>query len=39
VSDYIIRVEMVVNQLKRNGEEMSESRVVEKILMFLINYF
>jgi gag-polypeptide of LTR copia-type len=32
VSDYITRVEMMVNQLKRNDEEMSESRVVEKIL-------
>jgi gag-polypeptide of LTR copia-type len=32
VSDYITRVEMMVNQLKRNGEETSESRVVEKIL-------
>jgi gag-polypeptide of LTR copia-type len=39
VSDYIIRVEMMVNQLKRNGAEMSESRVVEKILRSLINDF
>jgi gag-polypeptide of LTR copia-type len=30
---------MVVNQLKRNGEEMSESRVLEKILRFLTNDF
>jgi gag-polypeptide of LTR copia-type len=37
VSDYITRVEMVVNQLKKNDEEMSESRVVEKILRSLIN--
>jgi gag-polypeptide of LTR copia-type/Domain of unknown function (DUF4219) len=39
VSDYITRVEMMVNQLKRNGEEMSESRVVEKILRSLFNNF
>jgi gag-polypeptide of LTR copia-type len=39
VSDYITRVEMMVNQLKRNDEEMSESRVVEKILRSLINNF
>jgi gag-polypeptide of LTR copia-type len=39
VSNYITRVGMVVNQLKRNGEEMSESRVVEKILRSLINNF
>jgi gag-polypeptide of LTR copia-type len=39
VSDYITRVEMMVNQLKRNGEETSESRVVEKILKSLTNDF
>jgi gag-polypeptide of LTR copia-type len=39
VSDYITMVKMMVNQLKRNGEEMSESRVVEKILRSLINNF
>jgi gag-polypeptide of LTR copia-type len=39
VSDYITRVEMVVNQLKRNGEEISENRVVEKILRLLTNDF
>jgi gag-polypeptide of LTR copia-type len=30
---------MVVNQLKRNGEEISENRVVEKILRSLTNNF
>jgi transcriptional regulator with GAF, ATPase, and Fis domain len=30
---------MVVNQLKRNGEEISENRVVEKILRSLTNDF
>jgi gag-polypeptide of LTR copia-type len=39
VSNYITRVEMVVNQLKRNGEEISENRVVEKILRSLTNDF
>jgi gag-polypeptide of LTR copia-type len=39
VSDYITRVEMMVNQLKRNDEEMSESRVIEKILRSLTNNF
>jgi gag-polypeptide of LTR copia-type len=39
VSDYIARVEMGLNQLKRNGEEMSESKVVEKILRSLANNF
>jgi Mg2+ and Co2+ transporter CorA len=39
VSDYIIRVEVVVNQLKRNGEDMNESRVVEKILRSLTDEF
>jgi hypothetical protein len=31
VSNYIIWIEVVVNQLKRNGEDMNESKVVEKI--------
>jgi RNase H-fold protein (predicted Holliday junction resolvase) len=39
VSDYITRVEMVVNKLKRNGEKMSESIVVGKILRSLTNDF
>jgi gag-polypeptide of LTR copia-type len=39
VSDYITRVEVVVNQLKRNGEDMNESRVVEKILRSLTDEF
>jgi lipoate-protein ligase A len=39
VSDYITSVGMVVNQLKRNGEKMSESKVVEKILRSFTNDF
>jgi gag-polypeptide of LTR copia-type len=35
VSDYIIRVQIVMNQLKRNREILSEQRVVEKILRSL----
>jgi gag-polypeptide of LTR copia-type len=30
VSDYITRVQAIMNQLKRNGESLSEQRVVEK---------
>jgi gag-polypeptide of LTR copia-type len=39
VSDYIIRVHTVTNQLKRNGESLLEQRVVEKILRSLIDTF
>jgi gag-polypeptide of LTR copia-type len=39
VSDYIIRVQTVTNQLKRNGETLSEQRVVEKILRSLTDTF
>ncbi|KAK2984276.1 hypothetical protein RJ640_003835 [Escallonia rubra] len=35
IFDYIPRVLSVVNQLERNGEEMEDSRVVEKILRSL----
>ncbi|GKF55885.1 retrovirus-related pol polyprotein from transposon TNT 1-94, partial [Tanacetum coccineum] len=39
VSDYITRVQAVVNQLKRNGETLTDSRVVEKILRSLTEKF
>ena len=39
VSDYITRVQMVVNQLKRNGETLTDARVVEKILRSLTENF
>jgi gag-polypeptide of LTR copia-type/Domain of unknown function (DUF4219) len=39
VSDYITRVQIVMNQLKRNGESLSEQRVVEKILRSLTDTF
>ena len=39
VSDYITRVQTVVNQLNRNGEMLPETRVVEKILRLLTNNF
>nr|GEZ31918.1 reverse transcriptase [Tanacetum cinerariifolium] len=32
VSDYITRVQTMVNQLKRNGENLPDSRIIEKIL-------
>jgi gag-polypeptide of LTR copia-type len=37
VSDYITKV--VTNQLKRNGESLSEQKVVEKILKSLTDTF
>jgi gag-polypeptide of LTR copia-type len=39
VSDYITRVQAVVNQLIRNGEALTDARVVEKILRSLIDNF
>jgi gag-polypeptide of LTR copia-type len=39
VSDYITRVQTVSNQLKRNGENHLEQRVLEKILRSLIDTF
>jgi gag-polypeptide of LTR copia-type len=39
VSDYITRVQIVLNQLKINGENLSEQRVVEKILRSLTDMF
>jgi uncharacterized membrane protein YkoI len=39
VSDYITRVQSVVNQLKRNGETLTDARVMEKILRSLTNDF
>jgi gag-polypeptide of LTR copia-type len=35
VLDYITRVELVVNQLKRNGEYMNKIRVVKKNIEIL----
>jgi gag-polypeptide of LTR copia-type len=39
VSDYITIVQTITNQLKRNGENLSEQRVVEKILRSLTDIF
>jgi gag-polypeptide of LTR copia-type len=39
VSDYITRVQTVVNQLIRNGEALTDARVVEKILRSLTGNF
>ena len=39
VSDYITRVQAVVNQLNRNVEMLAETQVVEKILRSLTNNF
>ncbi|GKA33631.1 retrovirus-related pol polyprotein from transposon TNT 1-94 [Tanacetum coccineum] len=39
VSDYIMRVRVVVNQLKRNREAISDARVMEKILRSLTDDF
>nr|GEX25213.1 hypothetical protein [Tanacetum cinerariifolium] len=37
--DYITRVQTVVNQLKRNGETLPDTRIIEKILRSLIENF
>ncbi|GJV86209.1 hypothetical protein Tco_1530147 [Tanacetum coccineum] len=39
VFDYITDVQMVVNQLKQNGETLTDSRVIEKVLKLLTNKF
>jgi gag-polypeptide of LTR copia-type len=39
VSDYITRVQTMVNQLKCNSETLKDSRVVEKILRSLTKIF
>ena len=39
VSNYIMRVQTVVNKLNRNEEMLSEMQVVEKILRSLTNNF
>jgi gag-polypeptide of LTR copia-type len=38
-SDYITQVQIVMNQLKKNGESLSEQNVIEKILISLIDIF
>jgi len=39
VSSYISRVQTIANQLKHNGETLTNARVVEKILRSLTNDF
>ncbi|XP_050908522.1 uncharacterized protein LOC127122185 [Lathyrus oleraceus] len=39
VSDYITRVQIVVNQLTRNGKTVTDAQVVENILISLTNKF
>jgi gag-polypeptide of LTR copia-type len=39
VSDYITRLQTITNQLKRNGERLSEQRVVKKNLRSLTDTF
>lgn len=39
VADYITRVQTVANQMSRNGETMTEGRIVEKILRSLTDKF
>ncbi|GKF54531.1 hypothetical protein Tco_0161441, partial [Tanacetum coccineum] len=39
VSDYITRVQTVVNQLKQNGETLLDTRIIEKILRSLTENF
>ena len=39
VSDYITRVQAIVNQMKRNGETLTEACVVEKVLRSLTGEF
>ncbi|GJZ23157.1 retrovirus-related pol polyprotein from transposon TNT 1-94 [Tanacetum coccineum] len=39
VSDYITHVQTVVNQLKRNGETLPDTRIIEKILRSLTENF
>ena len=39
VAEYITRVEIVANQLARNGETLPTNQVVEKILRSLTNDF
>ncbi|GJZ91814.1 retrovirus-related pol polyprotein from transposon TNT 1-94 [Tanacetum coccineum] len=39
VSDYITRVQTMVNQLKQNGETLPDTRIIEKILRSLTENF
>ena len=35
VSDYHMRIMVIINQMRRNGEALSEARITEKILKSL----
>jgi len=39
IAEYITQVEIVINQLSRNGETLLVNRVLKKILRFLIDDF
>lgn len=39
ITDYFIRVQTMVNQMKRNGEKLNDERLMEKILRSLTPKF
>ncbi|XP_020108580.1 uncharacterized protein LOC109724243 [Ananas comosus] len=39
VADYVSRILVIANQMKRNGEELNDERVVEKVLRSLTSKF